>query len=61
MINNSQKAKIIVEKIGDYVNGLGRRHLGVPMMDEVAVMQMEAMVEKILDNPSAKIEIPSYD
>lgn len=60
MVDNSQKAKIIVEKIGQYVNGLDKRHLGVPMMDEVAVMQMQFMVEQILDNPSSEVEVPEY-
>lgn len=53
-------AKVIVQKMGEYVNGLDRRNLGVPMMDEVAVMQMEEMVEQILENPSGDIEVPEY-
>jgi len=59
-MNNNQIAKIIVQKIGDYVNSLDKRNLGLPMMDEVAVMQMEVMVENILDNLSSEVEIPAY-
>lgn len=53
-------AKLIVEKMGEYVNRLDRRDLGIPMMDEVAVIQMEHMVADILNNPSEKIEVPDY-
>lgn len=58
--SNEQIAKIIVQKMGEYVNSLGKRDLGIPMMDEVAVFQMEDMVEKILNNPSAKVKVPNY-
>ena len=60
-MTNSEIAKLIVEKMGEYVNGLGRRDLGIPMMDEVAVMQMEDMVAKILNKPTAKVKVPEYD
>lgn len=53
-------SKIIVEKLGEYVNGLDRRNLGIPMMDEVAVMQMEYIVEQILIDPLTEVEIPEY-
>lgn len=53
-------AKIIVQKIGEYAESLGNRTIGLPMMDEVAVMQMEDMVQKIIDNPSDDVEIPEY-
>lgn len=51
----------IVKGIGDYVNGLDRRNLGVPLMDEVAVMQMEVIVHQCLSNPDKEIEMPEYD
>lgn len=51
----------IVEKLGEYVNGLDRMNLGIPMMDEVAVMQMEDIVYQILNNPEANVEMPEYD
>lgn len=54
-------AEKVVEYLGRYVNGLGRRDLGMQMMDEVAVMQMKHIVEQILDNPSGEVEIPEYD
>lgn len=54
-------AERIVEYLGRYVNGLDRRDLGMPMMDEVAVMQMKHIVEQILDNPNAEIDMPEYD
>lgn len=59
--DNSKTAKRIVKKIGEYVNGLDRRHLGLPMMDEVAVAQMEYIVGQILDNPNGKVDMPQYD
>lgn len=62
---NKEKAypisKLIVEKLGEYINGLDRRNLGVPMMDEVAVMQMEDIVGQIITNPSKEVEMPEYD
>lgn len=51
----------IVKALGRYVNGLDRRHLGMPMMDELAVMQMKHIVGQILDNPNADVELPEYD
>lgn len=54
-------ANKIVATIGAYVNGLDRRNLGMPMMDEVAVDQMEHMVKQILENPDAEIEIQEYE
>ena len=60
-MSNEEISKKVVEKLGEYVNGLDRHHLGLPMMDEVAVMQMEFIVNQILDNPSSKIEMPEYD
>lgn len=60
-MENSLIAKKVVEKMGEYVNGLDRRDLGIPMMDEVAVFQMEIMVEQILNDPNAEVEIPEYD
>jgi len=60
-MNNEEISKKVVEKIGEYVNGLDRSHLGLPMMDEVAVMQMEFIVNQILDNPLSEVEMPEYD
>lgn len=60
-MGNEEKAKKIVEKIGEYVNRLDRHHLGLPMEDEIAVMQMENIVEQILENPTANIIMPEYD
>ncbi len=60
-MSNEDISKKVVEKIGEYVNGLGRSHLGLPMSDEVAVMQMEFIVNQILDNPKREVEIPEYD
>ena len=54
-------AKRIVEKLGEYVNGLDRRHIGMPMMDEIAVMQMEDIVSQLLANPFADVTMPEYD
>lgn len=59
--DNNSIAEKIVQAIGKYVNGLDRRNLGVPLMDEVAVSQMEYIVQQILDSPNAEIEIPEYD
>lgn len=59
--NPEDVAKKIVEKLGEYVNGLDRRNLGMPMMDEVAVMQMEHIVQQILDDPSKEVDMPEYD
>ena len=60
-MKNNVKAQKIVEKLGEYVNGLDRRNLGMPMMDEIAVMQMEHIVRQILKNPDAEVEVPIYD
>jgi hypothetical protein len=54
-------AELVVQKLGEYVNGLGRRQLGIPLMDEVAVSQMKYIVSQIITDPSAEIEIPEYD
>ncbi len=54
-------SKLIVENLGNYVNGLDRRNLGVPLMDEVAVMQMKHIVSQIITDPSKKVEMPKYD
>lgn len=59
-MTTEQTAKLIVQKMGEYVNGLGMRNLGIPMMDEIALMQMESMVQSILENPFGEVEIPSY-
>ena len=60
-MENILKARKIVIKIGEYVNGLDRSHLGLPMMDDTAVMQMENIVEQILENPEAEVDMPEYD
>ena len=60
-MSNEEISKKVVEKLGEYVNGLDRLYLGLPMTDEVAVMQMELIVNQILDNPSSEIEMPEYD
>jgi hypothetical protein len=60
LAKENDTAEIIVEKLGEYVNRLGRRDLGLPMMDEVAVGQMQYLVQQILDNPSQDVEIPEY-
>ena len=60
-MNVEKISKKVVEKLGEYVNGLDRKNLGIPMMDEVAVMQMESIVEQILVNPNKEVEMPEYD
>jgi hypothetical protein len=55
-ISKEETAKLIVGKLGEYVNGLGMRHLGLPMMDEVAVMEMESIVTQILDQGNEIVE-----
>lgn len=54
-------ARKIIEKLGEYVNGLGRRNLGMPMMDEVASMQKRYIVEQIINNPNKEVDMPEYD
>lgn len=56
-----QVAKKVVDKIGEYVNGLGYSHLGLPMMDEIAVMQMEDIVMQIIKDPEKEVKMPEYD
>ena len=60
-VTTEDVSKIIVEKLAEYVNGLDISNLGIPMMDEVAVLQMENIVEQILTNPSKEVEMPEYD
>ncbi len=59
--NISPIANKIVQKLGEYVNGLDRRHLGIPLMDEIAVMQMEDIVSQIITDPEKEVEMPEYD
>ena len=58
--NADKLATLIVESLGQYVNGLDKRDLGMPMMDEVAVIQMEHIVEQLLENPNELPDIPQY-
>lgn len=60
-LNTTDISKKIVANIGAYVNGLGRRNLGVPLADELARSQMQWIVGQILDNPNAEVDIPEYD
>ena len=60
-MTKQQQAEKIVKHLGLYVNGLDRRHLGIPMMDEVSVMQMQDIVEQILNYPDTEVTIPEYD
>jgi len=53
-------AKHVVESLGEYVNDLDKRDLGVPLMDEVAVMQMEDIVIQRVQKPESELERREY-
>lgn len=57
----NELAKRIVANLAEYVNSLDRKHLGMPIKDEIAVMQMEDVVLQTMEKPDKEIEMPSYD
>lgn len=59
-VSQYEIAPKIVMCIGEYVNRLDRRDLGVPTGDEVAVAQMADIVTKILADPTKEVEIQEY-